>query len=409
MKQLNIFVFLIIVSFFSENTNANRYVWIHGVKNDDSCWKIYDDAFTKNISIRTKYDPSANISSIATSISNTSSLSSRSDNILIAHSVGGFVAREIELANSSNVKGIITIGTPHSGVKQDRSRSGIDVTYRELKAKLEDASNASSLATIPVIGNAIVSMVFKNAEEKYAKNLPFISVGSSPNYSEFEMIFFDNSSYLKNFENKKVKAPVLCFATEEDRWQLARTLYCNRNIETLKTNANINSTGSYDQTGYNELNQIANNCNIMGGTHTALAAVFIALGAFVSPWYFIPAGTNTIAAIFWFDSGDYINNKLDINHAKYVGAIRYEERTDCRKILFFKSCTVKTYEIPEPHDGIIASSAQLLDKTKGTNVIHATNVIKNVNHMEQFNHKNTKEEFRKVLNGESYRPDIFKK
>jgi hypothetical protein len=42
-------------------------------------------------------------------------------------------------------------------------------------------------------------------------------------------------------------------------------------------------------------------------------------------------------------------------------------------------------------------------------VIWANTTIKGVNHMEQRNHPNTKREFDAVLDGRSYRPDVFDK
>ena len=34
---------------------ANNYVWIHGFKNDDNCWKLYDNTYTQNVGTRVKY------------------------------------------------------------------------------------------------------------------------------------------------------------------------------------------------------------------------------------------------------------------------------------------------------------------------------------------------------------------
>ena len=68
-----------------------------------------------------------------------------------------------------------------------------------------------------------------------------------------------------------------------------------------------------------------------------------------------------------------------------------------------------TVAIPQPHDGIVPVASQQLLKSRGNNVIWANTSIKGVNHMEQRNHPNTKREFDAVLDGRSYRPDIFDK
>lgn len=64
---------------------------------------------------------------------------------------------------------------------------------------------------------------------------------------------------------------------------------------------------------------------------------------------------------------------------------------------------------PSPHDGLVSTYSQQLDKSKGRDVRWANTSIKGVNHMEQRNHPNTKREFDAVLNGRTYRPDIFDK
>lgn len=53
----------------------------------------------------------------------------------------------------------------------------------------------------------------------------------------------------------------------------------------------------------------------------------------------------------------------------------------------------RTIATPSPHDGLVSTYSQQLDKSKGNNVIWANTSIKGVNHAEQRNHPNTKEEF----------------
>ncbi len=69
----------------------------------------------------------------------------------------------------------------------------------------------------------------------------------------------------------------------------------------------------------------------------------------------------------------------------------------------------RTIAIHIRHDGTVSTYSQLLDKSKGTNVIWANAIIKGVNHMEEFNHYKTRAEFDKVINGDGTYPLIFKK
>jgi hypothetical protein len=71
--------------------------------------------------------------------------------------------------------------------------------------------------------------------------------------------------------------------------------------------------------------------------------------------------------------------------------------------------TVNYVTVPLPHDWVVGIDSQQMDKSKGNNVIWANTTIKGVNHMEEFNHRNTREELRLVFEGRSYGRDTFKR
>ena len=72
-------------------------------------------------------------------------------------------------------------------------------------------------------------------------------------------------------------------------------------------------------------------------------------------------------------------------------------------------CTTSTIAIPCAHDGTVSTYSQQLDRSKGTNVIWAASTIKGVNHMEEFNHPNTRAEFNKAIVLGGYKPETFQK
>jgi len=122
-------------------------------------------------------------------------------------------------------------------------------------------------------------------------------------------------------------------------------------------------------------------------------------------------------------------NGLNYDYGVLVGNCYYEQRSYCYTVVNVPIlpvgqqrvvrpsedlvpntvCTTSTVAIPVGNDGIVSTYTQQLAKSKGTNVIWANATIKGVNHMEEFNHPNTREEFRKVINGESYLPPTFQK
>lgn len=115
-----------------------------------------------------------------------------------------------------------------------------------------------------------------------------------------------------------------------------------------------------------------------------------------------------------------------------VGNCGYEQRTYCYTVVGYSTdpvlqagqervvrpsedlvpntvCTTSTVAIPVGNDGIVSTYTQYLNTNKGSNVIIPSATIKGVNHMEEFNHPNTRKAFDDVLNGRSYRPEIFQK
>ena len=71
-------------------------------------------------------------------------------------------------------------------------------------------------------------------------------------------------------------------------------------------------------------------------------------------------------------------------------------------------CENRIVAVPVGNDGVVSTYTQQLDKSKGTNVIWANATIKGVNHMEEFNHPNTKESFRLALETTTF-GSFFKK
>ena len=74
-----------------------------------------------------------------------------------------------------------------------------------------------------------------------------------------------------------------------------------------------------------------------------------------------------------------------------------------------KWVTTQYITVPEPHDGVVPTKSQYLATSKGTNVIIPAQTIKGVNHMEEFNHPNTKAELNKAIVLGGYKPDTFQK
>jgi len=272
-------------------------------------------------------------------------------------------------------------------------------------------------------------------DKKYSKNLPFYAVDGQWNYSKFENNFLKGSKYMTSIGSRKVNVPVLCFAAEEDRWQLGRLTHCAKNKDDLQTNANLNADGNYDRSGYNIIQGAQIGCYTVAGIHAGCAVGALALGWW-NPFCWYAAGINVAAGAYWTSVGIYLNNGFDYDYSVLLGSYAYEMRSysyqrlvcsetppfelikgkqnivapptysedDCYYETVYKTQTIA---IPCAHDGTVSTYSQQLDKSKGTNVIWAGSTIKGVNHMEEFNHYKTKEAFRSTIvdgaNGQIFR------
>lgn len=407
---------IISLLFITFAVKSNNYIWLHGLNDDSFCWFIYQNAFTPSNSNRVGYACDKSIENISSGIwDSEKNRFNGNSTILIGHSMGGLVARELEFNHSASIKGIITMGTPHQGapvLKELYNGGAHDLTIKIVnKAKKSVIASLAALCyTIPGIGYVLPVAIPEGIDGLVTfVGLPIINNALnkqiSKNYNaQCTKDMCSGSTYMNKIATRKVKVPILTFACQEDRWQLARLGYCTSYHAALQTDDQINANGTFDVSGYNKLKSLNSTFKTVGGVHAGIAAA-CAVGGFFCPYLWGASATHGYASASWYSTAGYIDDGLDYDHAILVGASHVEKIK--HRILF-----VKWYEYvtkADPHDGVVPVNSQLLPTEQGTNVIHATSTIKGVNHMEEFNHRNTREEFRKLITEGSYRPDIFKK
>lgn len=409
------FAFALLCTIFT--VQSNNYVWLHGLNDDYSCWNIYQNAFTPS-GIRVNYDSQSGIQKMSSELWNSYySLNSKTDNILIGHSLGGLIARELEYNHRSSIKGIITVGTPHQGaqVMKELHNGNANNLAEKVAGKAKNSVQASVTAicfTIPGVGFVLPATINLGIQGIYKYvGLPYlngtINGNIARNYNaQCSKDMIPESDYMNEISNRKVNVPILTFACQEDRWQLARLGYCTQNLSSLQFDAGVNTDGSFDMGGYNQLKSLNGSFKTVGGVHAGIAAG-CAIGGFFFPYLWAASGAHGYASNRWYSTAGYIDDGLDFDHAVLLGSYHVDKIVEKHRFLWNKWTTTKYVTVPEPHDGVVGINSQQLDKSKGTNVIWANSTIKGVNHMEEFNHKNTREEFRKVLNGESYGQLIF--
>ena len=435
MKKIIFTLALILMTLGVNQSKANNYIWMHGLYDDNNCWNIYNNALTPGIGTCIYYSCKQGIPSAATKTWNNSdpstsaspyfNINGKRDMILVGHSLGGLVAREMQYqyANQKDVygnpkvKGIITMGTPNEGaqIENELANKGVKGLASKVTLKFEVSTGLSIASLISIFPYSLVSGVttgykFVSFIETFKSAALDKAMGSFANGTQTcEKQMRVGSTYMNDtLANRKVTVPILCFAAEEDRWQLARLAYAAQGHYTLQTNSNINSTGTYDQTGYDYMQSGVNVSNIIGEVHTGIAAACVGIG-FACPYYWYVGGLNGVAAASWFGNASYLNNGLDFDHAVLVGASHVDRIDTWHKVWFVKWVTTQYITVPEPHDGVVPTKSQYLATSKGTNVIIPAQTIKGVNHMEEFNHPNTKAELNKAIVLGGYKPDTFQK
>jgi pimeloyl-ACP methyl ester carboxylesterase len=428
--KISIFAFALFALVLNINAQ-NNYKWIHGLNGTEDSWKIYKEAFTPVNGSILKYSSDKSITGIAEVVWNANYNQFNQNTILIGHSMGGLVARELERNHSAKIKGIITLGTPHQGahVAKELRFGGLNKLKDKVVLKGNDCVIASSLAfayDIPGLTPFFLSIALSVNTVSAVLTGPIGDIALNEiAANEFNKGCTDDlqpgSPFLNTLASRKINVPILTFASQEDRWQLPRVVHCQSNYKRLSTDPYANVDGNFDMTGYNALSDFNNGLKVFADIHNRFAEVCDVIG-YVFPSNLVAAALHRTAASKLISASNYIENGLDYDHAVLIGATRvdpipqYHESLSLRQLDLsqpgIKEDGYVTYTyvtVPEPHDGVVPVKSQQLDKSRGYNVIWANTTIKGVNHMEQRNHPNTKREFDAVLDGRSYRPDVFDK
>ena len=281
-SRIFIFALLLICIIFNTNS-ANKYVWLHGLNDDSNCWSIYQKAFTPTNAKKLYYDSESGIEQMSSDLwSNYSMQKWETNNILIGHSMGGLIARELEYNHPGAIKGIITIGTPHQGasvMKELHNGGATNLTVKVANKALNSvqASVTAIFYTIPGVGFVLPATINSGISGLYKYvGLPYLNgtingIIARSYHTQCSVDMIPGSDYMKKIDDRKVNVPILTFACQEDRWQLARLGYCTSYNSDLQTNENANNDGNFDMGGYNQLKSVNGTFKTVGGVHAGIS------------------------------------------------------------------------------------------------------------------------------------------
>jgi len=203
--------------------------------------KIYKEAFTPVNGSILKYSSDKSITSIAGTVWNENDNQFNQNTILIGHSMGGLVARELERNHSTKIKGIITLGTPHQGahVAKELRFGGLNKLKDKVVVKGNECVTASSLAfayDIPGLAPFFLSIALSVNAVSAVLTGPIGDIALNEiAASEFNKGCTDDlqpgSPFLNTLASRKINVPILTFASQEDRWQLPRVVHCQANYK----------------------------------------------------------------------------------------------------------------------------------------------------------------------------------
>lgn len=383
-----------------------KIYWIHGLNENKEFWQRYRSSIS-NIYAGNEISWK-NQQQIAT-IANQTSREITTNAVLIGHSTGGLIARTIQKSNT-NVKAIITIGTPNQGagiVKSLNNKSYYNVIdevgYKGGRAV--DKSLSAAIKCAPPISWAVAPII-NLARGAATITINGFATGMAKKYADnYVNTYYANdqtvkdmnpgSSFLNDINNSYINVPIINIYGEEDYWQVVRLggSMANRN----KVVSYDNTTDrTYDEEYFTIVRKIqgviSDVCRYHDDVYQALK-----WPAIIMPWIWGTREYVLSAKHEWESVDRYLTYDIHNSYSTLIGAFHYETRTYTTGWWIFRKTYTTTVPIYENHDGLIANKDSHIPTNKGVNVRNV--IIKGVNHMEMSGHPLMRQELNRIING----------
>jgi len=416
-----IMIFLSIISTFAFNTNAAKNVfYIHGTFAESSPDKVhkltvYQQYFTKSNGILCWYDSKNKIQDIGTYCYNTyvKPQEATNDIILVAHSMGGSVAR-VMIDKSTNIKGIITLGTANNGSLFFTKLSNGDVWFF-LQDMYNRGSNSITVSKVNIAnalfpGSEFASSVTNRINLYNIKKdliMEFLKFGFNqllvPYFNNLYPCLNDmaeNSSFNNELNSKKINIPYINIYGAEDAWPFVRLLSTQAQLVKVKNPENLDK--AYDEEGVTLMNDGLSIVNFIQDAHDVLYDVMTVASIVV--WKY--ASTKELvkqARYNWDDLHRYMETDMHNEISKYNGSYQYEKRTYTYTILGKTYSSTVTVPVVLENDGMNSAKTVMLPESMagpGGKIINVR--APHVNHMEMGNHYEMRKIFEKAYKTTDY-------
>lgn len=410
---LKIAVIIALVLLASESSFAQKRVyWIHGYNENGEFWQRYRQDLTD----------ASHRGSIIEWVSSKSIPDNARDNvktritgpaILIGHSAGGLVARKTR-DFTSNVKAVVTVGTPNQGagivssVKSKKYQNVVDLSLSNVSTSLLLSTDAIVSIICPVgttaIVNKICSYVSLGAHSIFGIVVPIANIwlddylDDIANSYSSKAAFQDmdpSSSFISDLNKNTPAIPVINIYSAEDTWPLIRMWGSGDHRDDVVSMTNT-SDKEYDTDKVNLVKTGVTTAKFLEWGH-GLVSVGLAALSFWYPQYAASSLNNATAAISWANTSRYLEYDAHNRYSELIGAVHYEVRTYTTGALWWKKTVTKTVPVYETHDGLIANKDSKMDATKG-NVKNIS--LTGINHLEMSAHPKMRSLLKSILSAD---------
>ncbi|MBK6266101.1 alpha/beta hydrolase [Marivirga sp. S37H4] len=219
MKNLLIICMLAIP--FLGNAQNDRVYWLHGFGGGvPGRWQLYEQNFQNSRQL-TSSSPSYENNFLNGVLSSANTVDGQivnsTQNVIIGHSMGGIVSRELERSFPGIVGGIVTVASPNKGVhalnsiRSNQVIPAIEAGFQDLVAG-PSADITINALTVTIAGRTIRQLT----DEVYVVLLDMVNNRFVDITRQTATELSPNSSYLNTLNNRNANIPILNIICEEN-------------------------------------------------------------------------------------------------------------------------------------------------------------------------------------------------
>ncbi|MEA4975268.1 MAG: hypothetical protein VB046_05985 [Paludibacter sp.] len=401
---------ILIVCFILSMTafTQKKIIWLHGLEGakGPNTWDIYQQYLTATNGFIIEYSSDNTIAGIANRIyqNDIKPIEFDNDLVVIAHSMGGLVARSLT-GLSPKIKGIITVGTPNSGsvllinTLRGKTYDFFHQAIRMASGAVDNSLLSGIFSGFPITTIAapivIPITIFKNSTRDGVLTSLKIALQTGMGiYALSHPCIRDmlpGSALLQHLNTKTDTVPHINIYGSEDNWQVIRAIGSLSKINDVKNPQYRDQSFDQEyvpkmQAGLVFISQIQQTHNLV---YKALA-----VPAIFMPWIWLTRELVLKARLEWDALYRYLDVGMHADFASNMEAVEYRLQDYCIPTgidLQKLSCKKSYLPFILENDGIL-SRQDVISGMEGKENIYNVRVP-GVNHQEMGNHI----EMRKLL------------